>query len=218
MSNNVNVYKNNEKINSFKSVHAAFACYANDISENNNLKQYSHDDITAKMASNNRYTPSYFALLNNGNYIMNNYTFDQIQNFLLTIGVELFKIDDDGNDIILDDDMDVIIDDMDDNNDVNEKCHLHHILPKSSYPGFANLDKYEWNGILLPSNIHASFHSFMGGYNKSSDESMEWFNMLFEFLESPIIKKQIPKIDLINKKMEFKNGLNDYIDGLKNIL
>jgi hypothetical protein len=230
MANKFNVYKNNNKINSFKSARAAFAFYADDIAANIDSNQYSYMETIIKLKSSKNYIKTDFVLLSNGNYILNNYNTNYIKNVFKSIGFDLIKIDDviDDVDVIIDD-IDVIIDDIDDviddiddvidvNIDVNEKCHLHHILPKSSYPQFANLDKNPWNGILLPSNIHASFHSFMGGYKNSNDKSLDWFKLLFEFLNQSLIKNQIPNIDLNEKFNDFNNGLNDYIDDLKSLL
>jgi hypothetical protein len=218
MMSKFNLYKNDEKIDSFKAARHAFVLYANQIANKFDLKQYTVEEKVAKQASHpKKYTDDYFAPLENGCFLLVNYTIAQIQNYLLTIGLELVKVDDEGNDIIPND-IDDNNDNDEDNDNDNKKCHLHHILPKSSYPQFANLDKNPWNGILLPSNIHASFHSFMGGYNKSSDESLDWNKLLFEFLEQSLIKNQIPNIDLNLKKSEFNNGLNDYIDALKSKL
>jgi hypothetical protein len=211
MAIKVNLYKNNEKIGYFSTVKNAFKAYANDISiANPSLQQYTLEEKKAKMAYHEKYnTESFFAPLENGCFLIVNYTFEQLQNYLLTIGIESFKADDEGNDIIPND-IDDIDEDDDNNNDV--KCQLHHILPKAAFDKFKDLNKYPWNGIKLPAKIHSMFHIYMGGFPKSSDESIDWKNELFNFLIDHNFINELHNVDLNQKNIEFIDGLNDYMN------
>jgi hypothetical protein len=70
-----------------------------------------------------------------------------------------------------------------DNNVVNG-YHNHHILPRSAFPEFADLNKYIWNCISLPIDRHNAYHKLNGGTYTSSNGFTNWVGTLNEFCKA----------------------------------
>lgn len=48
-------------------------------------------------------------------------------------------------------------------NDLDSAAELHHILPRTTFPEYADLQKNPWNGVLLTRKDHARAHALLFG-------------------------------------------------------
>lgn len=207
MAIKINGYKNGVLLGEFDSIKSLVSFCANDLYDNGFINGVSGAVKADFIASVEQYNEKTFILLNDGNYFLNNMGGLKAQRLLSNIGVTFNKLSEETVD---DDELDALNDNVD--VVVNENCHLHHILPKSAYGEFKDLNKFAWNGIRLPKNLHSSYHAYMGGFDKSNNVDVDWAAELFKFLNKFI--DELGYLNLSDVETNFYNGLNSSINKL----